>query len=123
MEILSIILLFRRTILYNYQSQNHVQASKNIKKKLHSPRSASPKSSERSLILFLACRKLHLGSVPLIKVPFKGSPRGVTHQHTSTCSRHCTGCQTPVAGSQRGANVGLLYLSAAFWFFSLNRSH
>lgn len=57
-----------------------------------------------------ACLKLHSGSAPLVRVPFRGSPCGVTHQHTPTCSIHCTACQTPVFGSHLGEKVGFLYL-------------
>jgi hypothetical protein len=80
-------------------------------------------TSDLSVAQCLACRKLHWGSAPRVKVPFRGSPWGETHQQTPTCSKHCTACQAPESGSHRGMKVGLWYRSAALWFFSLSRSH
>jgi len=76
-----------------------------------------------SCILRRACRKLHMMGILRVTEPLMGSPALLTHQHTPTCSKHCTGSQSPDAGSQRGMNVFFLYFSAVFWFFSRKRSH
>jgi len=76
-----------------------------------------------SSILRRACRKLHMTGIWRVTDPLMGSPALLTHQHTPTCSKHCTGSQSPDAGSQRGMNVFFLYFSAVFWFFSRKRSH
>ena len=76
-----------------------------------------------SCILRRACRKLHMTGILRVTDPLMGSPALLTHQHTPTCSKHCTGSHSPDAGSQRGMNVFFLYFSAVLWFFSRKRSH